>query len=163
MTLVVRDASEHDLPALVAINEQVQVQHFAERPDQFKPVDSAATERWLRQALENAAVFVSVAELDGRVIGSLVASRQERAEGLFVHAQVWWYVDQIGVLASYRRRGACRALLERLIGQARDAGVPRIELNSWAFNADAQAAFRKLGFLPKHVRFELSVPPARGG
>ncbi len=158
MPLFVRDASRLDLAALLAINHSVQALHFTARPDQFKPVDPGSMELWLLQTLENPAARVWVAELDGTVIGSAIATRQERAEGTFVPAQRWWYVDQIGVLPTHHRKGACRALVEHIVAEAKGRGITQIELNSWAFNRDAHAVFRKLGFVPKHVRFELREP-----
>jgi hypothetical protein len=32
-----------------------------------------------------------------------------------------------------------------------------IEMSSWSFNVEAHAAFRRLGFTPKVIRFELML------
>jgi len=153
----VRAANEHDLPSLLTINEQVQALHFAARPDQFKPVDTVGIERWLLEILDAPAVTAWVAELEGAVVGSAIVTRHERAEGPFVWAQTWWSIDQLGVLPAYRRRGVAKPLVARIEAEASAQCIARIELNSWAFNTDAHAAFGKLGFAPKHIRFELGA------
>jgi hypothetical protein len=43
-------------------------------------------------------------------------------------------------------------LVARVLGEARSQGL-EVELTSWAFNTDAHAAFRALGFSPMIVRF----------
>jgi hypothetical protein len=42
------------------------------------------------------------------------------------------------------------------LGHAEGAGIREVELASWAFNQSAHEAFRKLGFVPKVVRFEFN-------
>ena len=55
--------------------------------------------------------------------------------------------------ASWRRRGIGRALTEQVIEHARDCGFAQVELNTWAFNREAQRAFEALGFEPLRVRY----------
>lgn len=54
---------------------------------------------------------------------------------------------------AHRRQGVCRALLDRAVTEAKLEGLAEVELSSWAFNTDALAAFRALGFQPRFVRF----------
>jgi GNAT superfamily N-acetyltransferase len=152
--MLVRAAKTHDLAALTKLNGDVQALHFASRPDQFKPVDLRQIEGWVDDLLRSPSTKVWVAELDGAVIGYAVAVQRERAETPFLHERVWWDLDAIGVRAENRRTGVARALVERVVSEARAQGIAEIELNSWAFNAAAQAAFGHLGFTPKAARFE---------
>jgi ribosomal protein S18 acetylase RimI-like enzyme len=65
-------------------------------------------------------------------------------------------LDSIGVHRAYRRRGVARALVKAALAHAEGAGIREVELASWAFNQSAHEAFRKLGFIPKVVRFEFN-------
>jgi len=155
---LVRVASLLDKAALLTINVELQALHFAARPDQFKPVDPPRIERWLQEVLADPAATLWVAQLDGAVVGSALVTRLERADGPFRPTRAWWYIDQVGVLAAHRRRGVARALVTHVLDAARAHGITQIELNSWAFNRDAHAAFGSLGFVPKFTRFELTRP-----
>jgi ribosomal protein S18 acetylase RimI-like enzyme len=87
--------------------------------------------------------------------GYVVRVAHERPAGLFCSARRWWEIDQIAVGGADRGSGVARALVQHVVAQAHAQGIVEIELTCWAFNQDAQAAFKKLGFVPKHVRFEL--------
>jgi len=154
--VTLRLGSVLDMDALLAINAELQALHFAARPDQFKPVDLSAIQGWLLEDLADPAATLWVAALDGVVVGAALVTSHERAAGAFSVTRTWWILDLVGVLAAYRRRGIARALIDRVVTEARTRGVTQIELNSWEFNRDAQAAFRSLGFLPKYTRFELA-------
>ncbi len=103
----IRAAGAGDVEALAALNTEVQDLHFANRPDQFRPVQ--------------------------------------------VHEIAAW----MGVQARHRRAGIGRALVGHVVAGAREQGIDDVELQSWAFNQNAQRAFTNLGFAPKVVRFEL--------
>jgi ribosomal protein S18 acetylase RimI-like enzyme len=53
--------------------------------------------------------------------------------------------------------GIARALMQKVVSEAKARRIEAVELNSWAFNEPAQAAFWRLGFTPKVTRFELRV------
>jgi ribosomal protein S18 acetylase RimI-like enzyme len=60
----------------------------------------------------------------------------------------------VAVDPTCRRRGVGRALIEKIFRDAHDRGLSDVELSAWAFNDVARAAFRRLGFTPKTIRFE---------
>jgi ribosomal protein S18 acetylase RimI-like enzyme len=156
--LSTRAATQADLGALVELNAEVQALHFESRPDQFKPVNRAAIERWLAEHLQDPAARVWVAEAEPLVVGYAVVKRRDWPGGPFVHTRVWWDLDQIGVRSTHRKSGVARALVEKVVAEAKANAITELELNSWAFNHTAQEAFRSLGFVPKATRFELLIP-----
>jgi GNAT superfamily N-acetyltransferase len=160
-TISVRAGRILDLAALARLTGDVQALHFANRPDQFKPVDPDGIERWLVALLQSPSANVWVAEQDGTLVGYAAVAHRERAATPFCMARAWWDLEAMGVSAEHRRKGVGRALLQRVVSEAKAQGIAEIELNSWAFNAPAQAAFRSLGFTPKALRFELRVSDAR--
>jgi GNAT superfamily N-acetyltransferase len=57
-------------------------------------------------------------------------------------------------IQTHRKRGVGRALITRAIAEARAEGIEKIEASAWCFNGDANEVFRRLGFVPKTMRFE---------
>jgi ribosomal protein S18 acetylase RimI-like enzyme len=104
-----------------------------------------------------------VAEVGDEVAGYAVVRIRSNEAGPYLKARVWWEVDQIGVEAAQRERGVARALVDAIARDATEGGVASLELTTWAFNAEARAAFEKLGFVPKIVRLErrLEQPESR--
>lgn len=151
--VLVRHGGRRDLPAIASLCAEVQTIHFENRPEEFKPADLSELEALLAQRFEDEAATFWVAETDSTVVGYVFVVRRERADGPWFRARAWWELDQVSVAEAYRGRGVCRALLERILEEAKAHGITDLELCSWSFNAEAHAAFRSLGFVPKVVRF----------
>jgi GNAT superfamily N-acetyltransferase len=150
----IRAASSTDGTVLAALNEFVHGLHVAARPDFFRvaPPDEAAA--WLASLAEAPSSRIWIAEENGVPIGYVLVFFHERGERPFSHARRWCEIDQIAVDPRWRRKGTARALVETALEEARRRGISDIELSSWAFNTEAHAAFRRLGFTPKLIRFE---------
>jgi GNAT superfamily N-acetyltransferase len=155
MDLEVRRARVEDVRALVTLQREVHQLHVAGRPEFFKPTDDEAVAAWFRGLLESAEAQIWVAVQAGLVLGNALAMKRHRPEAIFSSAHVWCEVDQIVVMRDHRRKGIARALLKAVVDGAHSQGIHEIELSSWSFNADAHAAFERLGFVPKLIRFEL--------
>ncbi len=83
-----------------------------------------------------------VAELEGSVVGYLIASRAaDEAEIL-----------QLGVAPSHRRRGIARILLRELFARLKASGTGAVYLEVRAGNAAALALYASLGFVEAGVR-----------
>jgi GNAT superfamily N-acetyltransferase len=158
----IRTVNPSDITRLAALNAEVQELHFASRPDEFKPAQVSEIAQWFVQLLQNPSAMLWGAEVDGALVGYVVALVREKPENPFCPARKWWDIDQMGVRASYRRAGIGRALVEHVVSEARARGIAGVELNSWAFNQDAHRAFAKMGFVPKAVRFELRASALDG-
>ena len=121
------------------------------RPDDLERIVELETacfsDPWTPDALE-AEIVVDplrlplVAEIDGRVVGYLMA---------------WRIVDILHVLniaaePAARRRGIGSALLLAAADEARDRGLERITLEVRRSNAGARAFYAKFGFVETGVR-----------
>jgi diamine N-acetyltransferase len=159
--LSMRPASPDDIEALARINVEVQDLHFENRPDQFKPSDQREIERWIEQLLQNPSARLWVADSGGALVGYVVVMVREKPENPFCPSRKWWELDQMGVVAARRRSGIGRALVRKVISEARAHGIDELELQSWTFNQNAQNAFSSLGFTPKIVRYELRIAESR--
>ena len=155
MAIEIRRAAPTDVAALVELHREVHALHLAERPDQFKPTRDEEIAGRYRARLSASDTKIWLATLEGRAVGHVVAIHYQRAEHAMCPARQWWDVEELGVTATQRRSGIARALLQTVADAATAAGVSEIELNSWAFNLGAHAAFQSFGFVPKVIRFEL--------
>ena len=152
--IAIRTASEGDARALAALSATVQELHVAERPDVFKPVDLGSLESWFRDAFEDPAWQILIAEVSDATVGYVAVTDNERVENAFARARRWREIEQLAVSTRYRRRGVARALLDRVAASALSDGIPVLELNTWAFNDVARQSFRRLGFSERNVRYE---------
>ena len=152
-TIAIREADDNDVDILVALTGIVQELHATALPEFFKRVDPKAVAEWFRGTLARADVRVWVATSNDVAVGYAVAVVTTRPETPFSVARSFYQIDQIGVSPDFRRQGVARALIERVIDDARARGLQGVELTSWSFNESAHAAFAALGFRPMIVRF----------
>lgn len=150
----IRAATTEDVSRLAGLIESVQQIHVAARSDVFKPAARADLETWVREGLASTGTRVVVAEVGGVVAGYAVVLDGHRPDNAFAYERHWREVEQLGVHPDHRRRGVARALLDHIAATALADGIPTLELSTWFFNTEAQAAFEHLGFAVKSLRLE---------
>ncbi len=156
--MTVRAAVVGDAHALAALNRFGHDMHLARRPDYFKPTHVENVAVWFRELLDAPTTAAWIAEEDGAPVGYVLTFFHERAENPFRRRRRWCEIDQIAVDPGWRRRGIGRALMAAALDGATARGLRDVELFSWAFNTDAHAMFRQLGFEPRIVGFERRAP-----
>ena len=131
--IAIRPAVDTDIPALVALNAQVQALHAALSPEIFKPaVDPAELASFLRATLDQPAHRLLLAQVDGAAAGYGWAEVQERAETPFALARRRLYLHHLAVDPAFRRRGIAAALLAALEDEASALGLSSVVLDAWA-------------------------------
>ncbi len=158
MSISIQAATLSDVSVLVRLNAVVQQLHVDQRPDQFTPVTPEAVAAWFRQLLPLANCSVWLAVCDSVSVGYLLGLIHNRSATPFSPSRVWFEIDQLAVDPSHRNRGVGTALLWHAISFARSKQLSDIEITTWAFNTPAQSLFTRLGFVPKHSRFEIPQP-----
>lgn len=152
---VVRFASLDDVSALAHLTSTVQALHAQAVPDIFKAPDIGALAADFRvRILTNPQIRVLVVDIDGELVGCAVVQFMERPENAYTYARRWLHIDQIGVKPSRQRQGLGQMLLEAAAALARSEGINRVTLDTWAFNRQAQAFFRKNDFEIFNYRLE---------
>jgi len=165
----VRKATTDDYEAVARLNRQVQTWHAEAYPMVFRPTSpetltAAAFEELL--VADEMTVLVALSGVD--VIGYLTARLVERPDTPYTYARRVLYIDQICVDQAARRTGAGRSLVESALELADEQGISRVELDTWASNADARAFFESLGFGAHNIRLSLDraatagAPPTEG-
>lgn len=136
--------NDHNI--LASLNEDVQNLHHKLYPEEFKPFDINQAEKAFKRILADSKVTAFLAIKEGTAIGYIICMIKTRAESEFQYPKTSLLIDQILVLAAYRKQGVAKALLEKAIDLARDQGISHIELNHWEGNTAAAEFFAKNGF-----------------
>ena len=155
MNTTIRPAIGGDAELLANLNGFVQKLHLARRPDHFKSTRVSELTEWYQSLLQKPTTRIWIAEEGGSPVGYVVAILQSHSESPFIQARRWWEIDQIAVDPKWRKRGIARALVLEAIAESRSEGIGNVEAVSWSFNEEAHEVFRRMGFAPKSVRFEL--------
>jgi RimJ/RimL family protein N-acetyltransferase len=145
-TLVVRDAAPGDASALVALAQQIgaEPEGWLIADDTWRGV--ADERRYLRAIRKHPHAAVFVAEEDGRIVGRLSVARDPHPAS--------FHVADLGlmVVASHRRRGIGRALLQQAVDWAAQSRVRKLELHVFPHNAPAIALYESFGFVREGYR-----------
>jgi ribosomal protein S18 acetylase RimI-like enzyme len=159
--VVVRPAEERDVRAIARLNRLVQALHAEAEPAFFRPPeDMPGLEAFHQVGLGAEGRTTLVAEVGPEVVGYVALVLQDRGAHTFAWAHRRLYVDQVGVDPAHRRSGVGRALMAAVEEQARALSVGEVALDTWAFNEEAQAFFRALGYGVYNLRLRKDVPGA---
>lgn len=106
----------------------------------------AAERRYLRAARSHAHAAVYVAEDDGLLVGRLSLARDPHPASA--------HVADLGlmVVATHRRRGLGRALLDQAVSWARESHVTKLELHVFPWNGPALGLYSAFGFEREGLR-----------
>jgi GNAT superfamily N-acetyltransferase len=149
--VTLRRASPEDLPAVLALADELQAPHHAAHPGLFVPAGFPEQHLALwRRALEgpNGAIFL--AECEDRVVGYVAADVLDETVSLF-HPLRLGRVNSIAVTAAMRGRGVGRALMAHAETWARVHGAQDLQLVVWAFNEEARRLYAELGYAPRAI------------
>ncbi|MBP1555863.1 MAG: ribosomal protein S18-alanine N-acetyltransferase [Oscillospiraceae bacterium] len=139
MSTIIRKALPEDSTAVYVIENEISRHPW--------------TEDQIREEIEFVQAFTCVCEADGRIVG--FATMQNAAE--FAH------INELGVLASHRRRGIGRMLMEDIIRESLERGCEFISLEVRESNDPAQALYRSFGFRQEGLRKGFYRDPQEDG
>jgi GNAT superfamily N-acetyltransferase len=147
----VREATEHDLDALINLYGQLAEDRVESQP----ALPSTA-----------ASILTAILRQPGRTL--LVASVADSVVGtadLFVVANLthggmsWAIVENVVVDEKQRGTGVGRALMEEVVARCREVGCYKIQLLSRSHRVAAHAFYQHLGFEPSATGFRLYLAP----
>jgi GNAT superfamily N-acetyltransferase len=147
--LLVREAGEADLPALVGLLVAGSLEDGREDLTDPSPYRRALDE------ITAASGSLLAAELHGDVVGmcQVIFLRHLQARGGLCAE-----IESVHVRPDQRGRGIGHALMGAAIGRARAEGCYRVQLTSNAAREDAHRFYSSLGFTPSHRGFKLALP-----
>lgn len=136
----IRPAEPGDASALVALVADVGLEEGAWLLATDASRSVLAEKRYLRAVRRHPDAAVFVVEDEGAIVGRLSLARDAHPASR--------HVADLGlvVAASHRRRGVGRSLLEQAVAWAEGAGVTKLELHVFPWNAPAIALYESFGF-----------------
>lgn len=115
------------------------------------PEITAAT--WEKAMSDRSAIFMRVAELDGRVVGFALSLTHE---GTWIAGHDC-YLEDLFVDPSARGRGVGRALLDDLVALCRQNGWSRLYWHTAEDNATARALYDSYVRADGHIRYRITL------
>jgi GNAT superfamily N-acetyltransferase len=138
----IRRAAAHEIPEI----EAVAVAAYAEyRPEVATPVFDAYLEDLCSLADHWRDAEVLVAEVDGRIAGSVLFYPDAGSEGLGLPSG-WAGFRKLAVRPEMRGRGLGRALTESCIAAARRRQAPTVGIHTTPFTRAARRMYEAIGF-----------------
>jgi len=149
--VIVRDAEERDLPAVVALYADDELGATREQATDPLPVEYRRAFAAITDDPRHRLVLV---EQDGRVVATLqlsflphlVRRGGERAQ-----------IEAVRVAADQRGNGLGRQLIGWAVDQARERGCVLVQLTTDATRPDAHRFYESLGFRASHVGMKLTL------
>jgi len=150
---LIRRATAGDLDRLTALYAEL-----ADTPEEPGLPDDAAGRTTLATVLADPSRHLVVASVNGEVVGT---ADLLIVENLTHGARPWGIVENVVVARAHRGTGIGSAVLEHLIGIARDAGCYKVQLLSGNHRRGAHAFYRAIGFEAVAEGFKLYLDDQR--
>ena len=154
---VVRYAERSELCRINELRAMVNELHVNGRPDIFRSGFTDELKSYLYQKFDSESSDVIAALIDGKLCGFAIVEYIDRPASPYRLPQRFCTIDELGVDADFRRRGAGRALVDFCRVEARRKGFERIELNMWEFNKAALSFYESVGFRTYRRYMELEA------
>jgi ribosomal protein S18 acetylase RimI-like enzyme len=147
MQVTIREAVASDFESLCILFDEGDARHREMLPWIFrKPPGAAREKKYVQDLIADEATGFFVAQAGDRLVGLIaVAIRQAPELPIFVPRR-YAVVDTLVVKREFQRTGIGRALMEQAQAWADAEGAESIELNVWAFNQEAVAFYKTLGY-----------------
>jgi len=146
-TAVIRPATRRDIPALVALWEELMEFHRQRDPFFTRAPDGGRIfARFVEENIRNESACVLVAVVDSKIVGYCqgMLDRHPPALALSDFGQIL----DFGVTAEYRRAGIGQQMFQALCEWFRREGMHRVEVRHSTCNEVGAQFWPKMGFQP---------------
>ena len=152
--MIVRIATQADIPALNNLLHQVLDVHHEGRPDLFKGGCKKYTDEQLVDILQDEDITVFVAEEDGVVYGEVFCMMKKTVDDNVLRDCKTLYIEDVCVDKSARGKKVGTLMFDKVKQFAKEQGCYNLTLNVWAFNEGAAKFYEKIGFKPQKTQVE---------
>ncbi len=155
MSILIRSAVQSDCTKIRPLQKEIADLHHAGRPDLFQTEARYYTEEAFAGIIGAPGHFVFMAENEmGEVVGYTFAWIIDYKNHSTYKPFLCFYIDDICVLESHRRRGIGRMLFEKCKAQAEECGCKMMDLGVWGFNREAIAFYESMGMKERLRKME---------
>lgn len=156
--ITIRPATIADYDAMTTLYGEVDRMSHGMLPAIFPPADRPWRSRAdIAAALADPHARYLVAEVDGRVIGLLLAKYHATPAAPWFNARRYVEVEDLTVLSTARRGGAGSALMRAGEDWARTLGVTTVDLQVIEPNDGARRFYERLGYRTRSRRMTREV------
>ena len=144
--MLVRFATNEDLPQINALRRQVSFLHAQARPDMFKPDFPKEMADFIQTMYDDEHKHILVAQENDRIVDFACLAEMEVSATPYRPGRRFLEVDEFGVDESMHRKGIGRKMFDEIFRFAKEKGFERVELNMWEFNESALKFYESIGF-----------------
>lgn len=149
--LLIREAREFDLPALIAL---FAADALGGHGDTTDPAVYDDYLRAFRMIAASSDQTLYVAELAGDVAGTFQTMITTTLTGRGSSAMI---IEAVQTRADLRGQGIGAAMIDFCIAEAKTRGMRLVQLTSNAARKDAHRFYERLGFKPSHLGFKMAL------
>ncbi len=152
--MIIRRASQNDIPALCELLRQVCNVHHQGRPDLFKPEGTKYTPETLTELISDDSRPIFVADTVEGVKGYAFCMFKQRLNDSCVTDVKTLYIDDLCVDEHCRGQHIGRQLYEYVVRFASECGCYNVTLNVWCCNPSAMKFYESCGLVPQKIGME---------
>jgi ribosomal protein S18 acetylase RimI-like enzyme len=155
---VIRAATPADYEATCALFDGLDALHREQLPWLFRaPVGRARSRDHFDELVSSQRSSILLAVARG-IVGVVTVRLQRAPDRAVFIPQDWGVIDEIIVLASWRRRGIGAQLARAAEHWANERGAAWVELGVYDFNTEARSFYEALGYLPVSTKLRRPLP-----
>ena len=152
--MIVRFAKNEDVPAILALLQQVGRLHHEGRPDLFRSDAQKYGASQVIRMLEDPDQPIFIAAEEDAVLGYGFCQIKTHTQNPVFHDYTELYIDDICVDKTQRSKGGGSAIYEEILRYGKKRKCHNITLNVWSFNKQAMAFYEKCGLKPQRIFME---------
>ena len=153
----IRFANPSDIPAMIALLQQVGEVHHQIRPDLFRGGAQKYSETDLEELLKDESKPIFVADDGGFVAGYCFCQIRDYAGSTVQASRKELYIDDLCVDENRRGQHVGSVLYDHAVTFGKEIGCDFLTLNVWCGNDSAMAFYEKMGMTPRHVMMEMKL------
>lgn len=150
-SLIIREAGESDLPAVIALFAADAVGGHGDTTD---PAAYGDYLRAFRTIAGSPDQTLYVAELDGEAVGTfqtmVMTSLNARGSSVMI-------IEAVQTRQDLRGQGIGAQMINFCIAEAKGRGMRLVQLTSNAARKDAHRFYERMGFKPSHLGFKMTL------
>lgn len=150
MDILIREAREDDIPALVALYAADEFGHGDSTDPALLPIYSKAFTR----ISESNAETLYVAEAAGEIVGTFQTLMTTTLTGRGTTAMI---IEAVQTRSDQRGKGVGAKMMAFCIEEARVRGASLVQLTSNVSRTDAHRFYERLGFTRSHAGFKMKL------
>ena len=152
---MIRKAKKTDINRILALLHQVNMVHYAIRPDLFKPHTTKYDAHELEALFDDESRPVFVFDEGDGVLGYAFCQVSEVRGDLLLCDNRTLYIDDICVDETARGRHIGKSLFEYVRNYAQTIGCHNVTLNVWEGNDAALSFYRNMGMKVQKTTMEI--------